>query len=89
MEVEESYFNVINELESVIETYARVGLKKNIDLSVWIEPEFSHLLLKSDIGQIKQVLRNLLSNAIKFTQSGGKVDVSVTKVSSKEDKDNC
>jgi len=86
VEVEESYFNVINELESVIETYARVGLKKNIDLSVWIEPEFSHLLLKSDIGKIKQVLRNLLSNAIKFTQSGGKVDVSVTKVSSKEDK---
>ncbi len=46
MEVEESYFNVINELESVIETYARVGLIKNIELSVWIEPEFSHLLPK-------------------------------------------
>jgi len=86
VEIEESYFNIINELESVIETYARVGLKKNIDLSVWIDPEFSHLLLKSDIGKIKQVLRNLLSNAIKFTQTGGKVDVSVTKAESNGDK---
>jgi len=86
VEIEESYFNIINELESVVETYARVGLKKNIDLSVWIDPEFSHLLLKSDIGKIKQVLRNLLSNAIKFTQTGGKVDVSVTKAESNGDK---
>ncbi len=86
IEIEESYFNIINELESVIETYARVGLKKNIDLSVWIEPEFSHLLLKSDIGKIKQIVRNLLSNAIKFTQTGGKVDISVIKATSKEDK---
>jgi len=86
VEIEESYFNIINELESVIETYARVGLKKNIDLSVWIDPEFSHLLLKSDIGKIKQILRNLLSNAIKFTQTGGKVDVRVTKVKSLGDK---
>jgi len=86
VEIEESYFNIINELESVIETYARVGLKKNIDLSVWIETDFSHLLLKSDIGKIKQILRNLLSNAVKFTQTGGKVDVRVTKAESKGDR---
>jgi CheY-like chemotaxis protein len=86
VEIEESYFNIINEIESVVETYARVGLKKNIDLSVWIDPEFSHLLLKSDIGKIKQILRNLLSNAVKFTQTGGKVDVRVTKAESNGDK---
>ncbi len=55
VEVEESYFNVINELESVIETYARVGLKKNVDLSVWIEPEFSHLVLKSEPLRAKEL----------------------------------
>ncbi len=82
VEIEKSYFNIFSEFENVIETYSRVALKKNIDLSIWIEPDLSSQLLESDAGKIRQVLRNLISNAIKFTSSGGEIDVSIKKISS-------
>ncbi len=85
VEIEKSYFNVFSEFENVIETYSRVALKKNIDLSIWIDPELSSQLIESDAGKIRQVLRNLISNAIKFTPNGGDIDVSIKKIRSNRD----
>jgi len=86
VEIEKSYFNIIDEFENMIETYAKEASKKDIDFSIWIDPEFSSQLFKSDSGKIKQVLINLISNAIKFTPNNGNINISIEKVGSKEDK---
>ncbi|NEW60159.1 response regulator, partial [Sulfurovum sp. bin170] len=85
IELEKSYFSIIDELENVIETYAIEASKKDIDFSIWLDPQLSNILVESDYGKIKQVLINLISNSIKFTESGGKIGVSIEKLSIKGD----
>ncbi len=85
IELEEVYFNPIEEFENVIETYAVNASRKDIDFSLWIDPDFSSLLLQSDPGKIKQVLINLISNAVKFTNKCGSIDVIIEKVDANED----
>jgi len=87
VELEEVFFNPMEEFENVIETYAANASKKDIDFALWIDPSFSSLLLRSDPGKIKQVLINLISNAVKFTDNKGSIDVVIEKVLS-EDNDN-
>jgi len=85
IELEEVFFNPMEEFENVIESYAANASKKDIDFSLWIDPSFSTLLLRSDPGKIKQVLINLISNAVKFTDKKGKIDVIIEKVDSSSD----
>ena len=73
--LEEVFFNPMEEFENVIESYAANASKKDIDFSLWIDPSFSSMLLRSDPGKIKQVLINLISNAVKFTDKKGTIDV--------------
>ena len=75
IELEEIFFNPMDEFENVIESYAANASKKDIDFSLWIDPSFSSVLLRSDPGKIKQVLINLISNAVKFTDKKGAIDV--------------
>ena len=75
IELEEVFFNPMEEFENVIESYAANASKKDIDFSLWIDPIFSSILLRSDPGKIKQVLINLISNAVKFTDNKGTIDV--------------
>lgn len=86
VELEEVFFNPMEEFENVIESYAANASKKDIDFSLWIDPEFSSLLLRSDPGKIKQVLINLISNAVKFTNEFGIIDILIEKVDSLQDK---
>ena len=79
--LEEVYFNPMEEFENVIESYSANASKKDIDFSLWIDPNFSSLLLRSDPGKIKQVLINLISNAVKFTNNKGTIDVIIEKIS--------
>ncbi len=79
--LEEVYFNPMEEFENVIESYSANASKKDIDFSLWIDPIFSSLLLRSDPGKIKQVLINLISNAVKFTEKRGTIDVIIEKIS--------
>ncbi len=81
IELEEIYFNPMEEFENVIESYAANASKKDIDFSLWIDPVFSKMLLRTDPGKIKQVLINLISNAVKFTSNKGTIDVIIEKKS--------
>jgi len=56
LELETLFFNPIDELENVIESYAANASLKNIDFSLWIEPSLNNYLVKSDPSKIKQVL---------------------------------
>jgi signal transduction histidine kinase/CheY-like chemotaxis protein len=85
VELEEIFFNPMEEFENVIESYAANASKKDIDFSLWIDPLFSSLLLRSDPGKIKQVLINLISNAVKFTDNKGTIDVIIEQEKSKGD----
>ena len=84
IEIEEVFFNPMEEFENVIESYAANASKKDIDFALWIDPEFSLNLLRSDPGKIKQVLINLISNALKFTEKKGTIDVLIQEVDSTE-----
>jgi len=85
VELEEIYFNPMDEFENVIESYAANASKKDIDFSLWIDPLFSSMLLRSDPGKIKQVLVNLISNAVKFTGNKGTIDVIIERVHSDDE----
>jgi len=84
IELEESYFNIIDEFENLSDIYALDASKKGVDFSLWIDPSFSSVLVESDSEKIKQILMNLISNAIKFTKVHGSVNVSIKKVEQKE-----
>jgi len=85
LELEEVFFNPMEEFENVIEAYAANASKKDIDFALWIDPHLSSNLLRSDPGKIKQVLINLISNALKFTEKKGTIDVLIEEVDSTED----
>jgi len=84
IEVENSYFNILDEIENLSDIYALDASKKGVDFSFWIDPSLSCVLVESDSEKIKQVLMNLISNAIKFTKPNGVVDVSIKKIEQKE-----
>jgi len=85
IELEEIFFNPMEEFENVIESYAANASKKDIDFSLWIDPSLSSILLRSDPGKIKQVLINLISNAVKFTNKKGTIDVIIEHKSTNEE----
>jgi two-component system sensor histidine kinase BarA len=55
--------------------------EKNMDLQIESDPELREVF--QDQSKIQQILTNLLSNAIKFTPDGGRVTVSLGKLSDK------
>ncbi|MBU1667860.1 response regulator [bacterium] len=72
-------FNIVSEFENFIDMYALDALEKEIDFSIWIDPELGSFSIQSDAEKIKQILTNLLSNAIKFTNNGGEIELSIKK----------
>jgi signal transduction histidine kinase/DNA-binding response OmpR family regulator len=85
IELEKSYFNIVDEFENLGDIYALDASKQGIDFSLWIDPFFLSVLVESDAEKLKQVLMNLISNAIKFTKAKGMVNVSIKKIRQKED----
>ncbi len=78
IEFENISFNVMEKFEASIDAYAAKAAQKNIELSLYIDPELP-VELMGDATKISQVIINLLSNAIKFTEPNGEVKVSIEK----------
>ncbi len=83
IEIEEVAFNLIDKVESAIETYGAKALQKDIDLSVYTDPSLPDTLI-GDPTRVSQVLVNLVSNAIKFTNNYGEVSVFCERVQETE-----
>lgn len=68
LSIEHKPFSVIHVAEDVAKLMSSIAHKKDLNLSLYIDPEIPETLL-GDTIRIRQVLYNLCSNAIKFTKS--------------------
>ena len=85
IELESIPFDAVERFESSIESYAAKADEKEIDLSVYLDPDMPTEVI-GDPTKISQILVNLISNAIKFTPSNGTINVRIEKLEeSKED----
>ena len=75
MEVRPTEFAIEQVVHSQCDMARPLTEKKNIDLSVDIEPNLPPMF--QDQNRVAQILNNLLSNAIKFTPEGGSIRISV------------
>lgn len=73
MELRLSEFPIEHVVQAQCDSVRPLSEKKNIDLTVHVEPAGEPLY--QDQNKLQQVLNNLLSNAIKFTPEGGRIDV--------------
>lgn len=79
IEIDEILFSPIDEFENAIEVYGPKAAEKNIQLSLYIDPNLHHYV-KGDAVKIKEVLINLMSNAVKFTPNNGHITVEIKHV---------
>ncbi len=70
LEIEQIDFDIVAEIDSVLELVVSRAHAKGIELACFIAPDVP-TRLNGDPGRLRQVLLNLLSNAVKFTEQGG------------------
>jgi signal transduction histidine kinase/CheY-like chemotaxis protein/ligand-binding sensor domain-containing protein len=69
IELEETTFNLRDEMENLCYLYAELAQAKNIELNLVFNADLRRQLY-GDPVRLRQILQNLLSNAIKFTRRG-------------------
>jgi len=79
IEIDSITFSPIEEFENAVELFIAKASKKDINLSLFLDPTFENYLI-GDPLKVKEVLLNLISNSIKFTPSGGEISVRIKKV---------
>lgn len=83
MELELTRFPLKEALEASFTMLKEKALKHGIALRLEVEPE-AQAEVVLDQRKFKQIIFNLLSNAVKFTPSGGRVTVSVRRLTPSE-----
>lgn len=74
IEIQNSFFNPVEELKNQIKILSGLASKKKIKLEISFST-LEDLIIEADKGKINQVLLNLIGNAIKFTPNEGVVGV--------------
>lgn len=69
LELEETEFDLLPVVESVVEILAPRALGKGVDVLAHVAPEAQGRYL-GDPGRLRQILLNLVGNAVKFTTDG-------------------
>ena len=82
MELELSEFNPDEELRDTVSKIQRTAEKKEIIVSLDIEPDLPDIT--ADRDKFKQIVLNLLNNAVKFTPDGGEIRVNANRASSSQ-----
>jgi signal transduction histidine kinase/CheY-like chemotaxis protein len=80
LSLDEEMFSLTESIDFVVSMFELKAKEKNIDLMLNIA-HLEHDELYTDALRLNQTLINLLSNAVKFTNSGGKIDLTVNEES--------
>ncbi|WP_374377127.1 response regulator [Dongia sp.] len=70
LEIEHIDFDIVAEIDAVLELVVSRAHAKGIELACFVAPDVP-VKLNGDPGRLRQILLNLLSNAVKFTEEGG------------------
>jgi len=70
LEIEQIDFDLVATVEGAAALMAPKARQKQIDMTVFVEPE-ARGAYRGDPTRVRQILLNLLNNAIKFTERGG------------------
>jgi len=69
LELESTPFDLLHEIEAVMQAQAMAARKKGVELIIHYPPSFPRTMI-GDPNRIRQILINLVCNAIKFTAQG-------------------
>jgi signal transduction histidine kinase len=69
--------NLIDVVRASLETASAAADAKSIDIQTNLQPVGR---VNADYTRLQQIIGNLLSNAIKFTDSGGKIEIKLTRI---------
>ena len=75
-------FDVADLCETVAESLALRAHEKNLELTVWVDPQVPPTLI-GDPLRLRQIIVNLLGNAVKFTEFG-EISLAVERISGDE-----
>ena len=76
LQLEGSEVNISEEGNALIASMEAAIIKKNIALSLSIEPD---VIVNSNRDEIRQVIAILLDNAVKYTNEAGRISISLSK----------
>ncbi|MEK9160636.1 MAG: HAMP domain-containing sensor histidine kinase [Patescibacteria group bacterium] len=75
MKYEKSEFDLAHLVETVVQELGPIASKKDLTLTATPSED---VMVRADIGKIKQVIVNIVDNAIKYTEKGG-IKISIEK----------
>ncbi len=85
MSLKAGEYNIVPFIKGLVMSFVSLAERKNILLKVGAdEPE---VMVYFDKEIMNKIISNLISNAFKFTDSGGRIDVSIKRIARKTDPD--